>query len=237
MSANPLFKIRFSLLTVLLTTAVIALGLVVHRLGSEVGPLKRENKKLNEERGTLVIDDKDLLHAIRVPTRFAQNSGTFRVFIPEGSEYVAIVAVNDIPKTGFPIVERRTSRAMVLGQAGKHAFAILPPGEHQVSLSVEQRSNGYRYVRFATTAQGSWLNMTVQIPKGAWPEVEPTPFSVYGDRVGGTTESVVIGQPLVLLRHRVQAVSNERLNVSYTLPEPEFPLNGMMLWIEPLGNQ
>ncbi len=234
MSANSRIRIRFSLLTALLIVAIIALALSVYRLGSEIGPLRVENKKLNEERGTLVFDDAKLVHAIRVPTRFAKNSGTFRVFIPEGSEYVATVAVNDIPKTGLPIVERRTDRSMVLGQAGKNAFAILPPGEHQVSLSVEQYHNGDRYVQFATTAQGFWLDMTVQIPKGAWPQEKPTPFRVYGDGVNGTTESVVLGHTLVLMRHRVQAVSNESLNVSYTMPEPEHPLNGLMLWIEPL---
>lgn len=230
-------RLRFSLLNLLLTTAVVALSLVVYRLGSEVGPLKRDNKKLNEERGTLVIEDGTRVHAIRVPARFAGNPGTFRVFIPDGRKYVAIVTVNSIPKSGFPAVERRPLRNMILGQGGKNAFATLPAGEHQVSLSVEQRKNGARYVRFATTAQGFWLDMTVQIPKGTWPETMPETYGVYGDGVRGTTQSVEADQPLVLLRHRVQAVSHETPSVSYTLPEPEHALNGMMLWVEPLDSQ
>ncbi len=231
----PRFKFRFSLLNLLLTTALVALSFTVYRLGREVGPLKRENKRLNEERGTLVVEERTLVHAIRVPSRFAKNPGTFRVFIPDGKSYVAIVAVNAIPKSGFPEVKRRAARGMILGQAGENAFAILPPGEHQVSLSVEDRNNRARYVRFATTAQGLPLDMTVQIPKGAWPETQPETYAVYGDGVRGTTQSVAADQPLVLLRYRLEAVSPESLNVSYSTPEPAYALDGMMLWLEPLG--
>ena len=90
----PVTRIRFSLTNLLLTIAVVALTIVTYQLGSEISPLKRENRKLNEERGTLVIEDRSLVHAIRVPTRFAGNPGTFRIFIPEGKTYVAIAAVN-----------------------------------------------------------------------------------------------------------------------------------------------
>jgi len=110
-------------------------------------------------------------------------------------------------------------------QAGENAFAILPSGEHQVSLSVEQRKSGVRYVRFATTAQGFWLDMDVQVPKGAWPKTMPDTYSVYGDGVGRTSQTVAAGQPMVLLRHRLLAVSRESLNVSYTMPEPEQALD------------
>jgi hypothetical protein len=231
------FKFRFSLLNLLLTMAGVALSFAVCRLGSEVVPLKRENKRLNDERGTLVIEDRSLLHAIRVPTRFARNPGTFRVFIPDGKKYVAIVAVNAIPKSGFPVVKRQDASDMILGQAGKNAFATLPPGEHQVSLSVEERNNRARDVRFATTAQGFTLDMTVQIPKGAWPETKPETYSVYGDGVYGKTVTAAAGQSLVLMRHRIQAASSESLNVSYSMPEPDLPLDGMMLWIEPLDSK
>jgi hypothetical protein len=39
---------------------------------------------------------------------------------------------------------------------------------------------------------------------------------------------------LVLLRHRIMGTAPESIKVSYTTPDPEFPLDGMMLWVEPL---
>lgn len=229
---------RFSLLNLLLLMAIIALSFTVYRLNSEVGPLRDENKRLNNERGTLVIDDETKIHAIRVPTRFAGNNGTFRVFIPEGKKYLAIVAVNDIPKSGFPEVPNRSTvetSSMILGQSGPNAFAELPAGENQISLTIERRSNGSRYVRFATNSQGYPLDMTVQIPKGAWPEQElPLPIAIHGDRVPSIAQSFPPDKPIVLIQHRLEATSQESMNVSYVMPEPDYPLDGMMLWIEPI---
>ncbi len=219
---------RISLLNLFFIITMVALVVVVYRQASELRALKPRVKQLDEERGTLVVADPRLVHAIQVPSRFATNDGTYRVFIPKDKTYVAIVAVNDIPQTGFPDVARHDSRNMLLGQAGRNAFARLEPGEHQVSLHVQER-DGKAYVRFAIDG----LDMLVNMPPGTWPEVCPLPYAVFGsDSIGNATTTVECGQPLVLQRHRIAAAPTEF--TSFTAPNPPGPVQGMMLWIEPI---
>lgn len=231
-------RIRFSITNLVLLTTVIALAITVAMLWREVGPLRRENKRLNEERGTLVIADRTKVNAIRVPAQFAGAKGTtFRVFIPEGRKYLAIVAVNGIPKDGFPEVERRPKGRFVLGQAGKNAFAELAPGENLITVRLERQGEGPESVWFMVRSPENAmlpLDMFVQTPKDRWPKVMPDTYRNYGGGVRGTTESVKPTETLVLLRRRILAAPQEINEVSYSMPEPDRPLDGMMLWIEPI---
>ncbi len=193
-------RLRFSLLNLVFLMTCVAMAVGLWQLNTEQVPLRVENKRLNGERGTLVVEDSTKVNAMRVPTRFADNPGTFRVLIPDGEKYVAIVAVNDIPKEGLPEVEHWTDSAMVMGQVGRNAFATLAPGEHQVSLFVKRNKNGRNYATFAVGSGFGPTEFVVQSPKGEWPEVEPETYSVFGDGVQATTESIREDQVLVLLR-------------------------------------
>jgi hypothetical protein len=107
---------RFSLLTLLFLTAIAALSITVIVLWREVGPLRAENKRLHEERGTLMVDDPTRLHAIKIPSRFAgEGRESYRIFVPKDSLYWAFVAVNDIPKERLP-------RAQALSAAIQRAW-------------------------------------------------------------------------------------------------------------------
>src|SRR6186713_5182 len=103
------FRPRISILTTLLLMTILGLALVVAQLWREVGPLRAANKRLNEERGTLVMGDREKLHAIEIPARFAGECLTsFRIYVPPEQTYVAYVCVNDVPKTGVPADRRPT---------------------------------------------------------------------------------------------------------------------------------
>src|SRR4051794_1847310 len=94
---------RFSLLSALLLMTIVGLSIVVVQLWREVGPLRAETKRLNEERGTLVIGDATKLHAIKIPTRFAgKDRVSYRVHVPAGKSYFAFAQVNNVPKAGLP---------------------------------------------------------------------------------------------------------------------------------------
>lgn len=226
-------RIRFSLLNLLLLFSCVALAITSYRLGNEIRPLRVENKRLNEERGTLVFDDDTKVHAIRVPDRYANNSGTFRVFVPKGKTYVAVVAVNNIPKDGIPEVKRSPPAGMSLGQAGANAFASLPPGEHRISLVLRHPRNGCPQIIFSDTEQIGH-GISVSFPAGEWPDEEWQGYHLFGDSVGRTTETVDAGQRLVLLRDRREPSDPDSISVSYVRPNPDYPMDGMMLWIEPL---
>lgn len=70
-SRSHLHLPHFSLLTLLLVVAILSLSITVVHLWREVEPLRADNKRLNEERGTLVVDDPSRPHAIRIPERIA----------------------------------------------------------------------------------------------------------------------------------------------------------------------
>ncbi len=215
----------FSLICII---TVVALSVVVYRQGNELQVLKPQVKQLNEERGTLVIEDSRLVHAIQVPSRFATNDGTYRVFIPENESYVAMIAINDIPQTGYPLVPKSNSYNMLIGQTGKYAFARLNAGEHLVSLHLQQQ-NGKKHVRLEVDG----LDMLINLPPNTWPEVSPLPYTVFeSDSVRNKTSTVARGQPLILKRHRIAAAPEKFY--SFSTPDPPSPLQGMMLWIEPL---
>jgi hypothetical protein len=228
------FRPRISLLTALLLITIAGMALVIVQLWREVGPLRVENKRFNEERGTLVIGDRNLLHAIKIPARFAgEGRQSFRVYVPPGQLYHAFVQVNEIPKDGLPNLKKLPRHAGILGlfQGGLHAR--LGPGEHTVTVRTVHRGDRadiQLVVRFADPAIA--LDASANTPKDQWPTVVPETYSVFGGGVGAATVAADGTKPLVLLRHRIEGVAQESLQVSYEIPEPRRPLNGMMLWVE-----
>ena len=230
----PNLRPRISILTALLLTTIVGMAIVIVQLWREVGPLRADNKRLNEERGTLVIGDPTQLHAIKIPGRFAgEGRQSFRVYVPPGQTYLAFVHINDVPKAGLPEPKKLPSHAGMLGLFQGRLFARLGPGEHTVTIKTTHRgkiSDIALIVGFAD--QGFPLDASAMTPKDRWPTVVPETFKVFGDGVGQQSVAADASNPLVLLRTRIQEVSPESVNVTYTIPEPGGPLDGMLLWIE-----
>lgn len=238
---KPRLRPRISLLSLLLLTALVACGIVIAQQAHELEPLRRDNKRLNEERGTLVFKDDQKVQVIRVPDLFTddpERNQTFRVFIPEGRQYVAVVAVNGIPKEGYPEIERGLpTRMMILGQAGRNAFATLPPGENQLSIGTQKWPSGQLRIRFAarTTSTRIPLSMSVDSPTDQWPHDKWEAFSTFGDEVGGITRAFDPTERIVLKRYRVEpSYVGDRFDVSFSTHEPDGPMDGYMLWLEPV---
>jgi len=225
---------RFSLLTVMLLMTIVGMGISIRQLWREVGPLRADNKRLSEERGTLVVGDPNKLHAIEIPARFAgEDRQSFRVYVPPGQKYLAFVQVNDVPKTGIPERKKLPGHAGILGKFQDILFARLGSGDHVVTVRTVRRGGtadiqlivGFASPRIA-------LDASAMTAKDRWPTVVPETFKVFGGGVDSATVAVDGTEPLVLLRYRIQGVSRESLNVTYTTPEPDFPLDGMILWLE-----
>ena len=224
----PTLRPRISILTALLLTTIVAMTITLVQFWREVAPLRSENKRLNEERGTLVIGDPSQLHAIRIPSRFAgEGRQSFRVFVPPRQTYMAFVHVNSVPKAGLPEPKNFPDRAMILGSFQGRLFGRLGPGEHQVTIKTVHRGGTADIALIIDS-----LDASANTPKDRWPTVVPETYSVFGDGVGEHTVANDGTTPFVLLRTRIQGVSRESLNVSYTTPEPDYPLDGMMLWLE-----
>jgi hypothetical protein len=222
---------RFSLFTLLLVMTVIALSLTVVLLWREVGPLRAENKRLNEERGTLMLRDRSTLQAIRIPSRFAgEGRESYRVFVPEDSLYWVFVVVNDIPKQGYPSFERYPEHYSILGSGTSlPLFGRLEPGEHVVTIREVRRGPTKAVIQLIVDR----LDVSANTPSDRWPTVVPETYCSFGDGVEGSTTPVDDTGRLVLRRRRIMGVTEESLNVSFAMVEPDYPLDGLMAWIEP----
>lgn len=222
---------RFSLFTLLLLTSITALSITVGLLWREVKPLRVENKRLHEERGTLMIDDPTKLQAIKIPDRFAgEGRESYRIFVPKGSLYWAFVVVNDIAKEGYPQVERYPMRYSVLGSGTNLPLhGRLEPGEHVLTIRTVRRSSDQSDIQLIVDG----LDASAHTPADRWPTVVPETYAVFGGGVQQETTPADASGRLVLLRRRIMAISDESLHVSYTTPEPNFALDGVMVWIEP----
>lgn len=229
-------RVKFSLLTLLLLTAIVALATTVVILWHEVGPLRAENKRLNEERGTLVIDDPEILHAIKIPRQlFAIDAGhSYRIYVPPGQEYLAYVKVNNVPKDGYPTVKNKLHQSLIIGATGGQLGARLTTGEHVLAIRKLRSSQDRADVLLMFWPKGSKvpLDAPAHSPPDRWPSVELSPYAVFGEGVEGITTPVDSSGRLVLLRRRIQPVAESEVNVSYATVEPDRPLDGMMLWLE-----
>ncbi len=94
-------SIRFSLLTLLLATTLIALAVTVVLLYRELGPLRREVARLRNELGQLDLDDLSQVHAIQLEGE-NELEWKWRVWIPHGARYQLRVSGGPIPFEGFP---------------------------------------------------------------------------------------------------------------------------------------
>jgi hypothetical protein len=220
---------RFSLLTLLLFMVISALTLTTVLLVREVRPLRVENKRLNEERGTLMLADRSKLQAIRIPDRFAgEGRESYRVFVPADSLYWVFLIVNEVPKSGYPTLKSYPKPYSTLGGSTSPVFGRLGPGEHVLTIQ-EDRRNENR-VRIQLIVDG--LDVSANSASNRWPTVKPTSYTVHERGVKRlTTPADSLGR-LVLQRRRIEDSSGHVSNVSYTMPEPEWALDGVMMWIE-----
>lgn len=223
---------RFSLATALLLMAIVALSTTVWRLWSEVEPLRVENKRLNEERGTLVIEDRSKLQAIKIPSRFAgEGMSSYRVFVPEGTLYWAFLVVNDISKEGYPQLKRFPDRHGILGSGTNlPLFGRLEPGEHVVSIKTVPHGPKRKDVQLAV----DFLSARANTKPNEWPSVSPEASINFGDGIRSQTTTADNSNRLVLQRSRHEATASDPQIIDSIAPvEPTYPLDGVMLWIEP----
>jgi len=235
-SCLKIFRPRFSLRTLLLLTTIVALGVALWRVGSEVVPLRVEVRKLRNELGILQIDESEKIYAIRVEANDDQLH-KFRVYLPKGKQYSVNYAYSGIPIEGQPAsagsqnveageylitVRIRYRPNLDSGEPSPYASAIL-----RVTPSQGQRfSSSVSNISIGGGSGNSWI---------ANQEIDGRCGSI--KRIDRQVEISEPDQPVDLLRIRSARPINIQRGadgnvISYSHETIEEPCDGFMIWIE-----
>lgn len=194
---------RFSLLTLLLVTAIIALSVTVAMLYRELIPLREEVARLRNELGELNVEDPTKLHAIRVETD-NELEWKWRIWIPEGASYRLRGHGGPVPKEGYPTTGGTTY--------------LRESGEHVIRYRIRRDPRDGRW-------NGSLHSPTGSVGKDHQPWVEWSSRTSTSGGVGSSTRSYETDQRVEIIRHRVSQASSST-NI-------EDPAAGFMIWLEP----
>lgn len=197
-------RASFSLLTVLLVTAIVALSIVVAKLYVELKPLRAQLKQLRDEVGELSVEDESKVYAISVRTA-DDFTWKWRVWIPEGRQYLLHYTSESIPKQGYP--------------RSHGTITIVRAGEMWIEYRITRGPRSGKMTDKLSASTGSSVGSSEQ----SW--VDSRSVST-GDGVGRSTTEFEPDEVVLLNRHRVSTTVNSSSMV-------EDPSQGFMVWLEP----
>ena len=198
-------RLRFSILTLVLVTTIVGLSITVAMLYREVGPLRKEVARLRNEVGELNLQDRTMMHAIRVDTD-NELEWKWRIWLPEGAGYRLRSFGGKVPKVGYP----------------KHGgtMYLRDPGEHVVRYRIRRDPRDGQWNGSMHTRGGS-------VGKNHQPWVDWSSTSSTGSGVGTITEAFEIDQQVEIIRHRVSETAKSSTTI-------EDPAAGFLIWLEPI---
>lgn len=206
-------RARFSILTLLFITAIVALVLTVVQLYRELSPLRTEVKQLREETGQLHISNPDELHAIDVET-YSDWAWKWRIWIPAGKAYSVHYIASDIPKRReYPKATR--SFDLPTEQEGREVV---------LTARIDRRPTG----EFRLAISRGGMTSYVPVPEGAsgWLTEGPKGSSHWG--VTTSQQAAKRGEPFVLVGLR--AFMGSPTGSIPPTPEPN-TTQGVLVWM------
>ena len=182
--SKPTRRPRISLQMLLLLVTIISMGLVIWQLNAELGPLRKEVRKLRDETGQVTINDPERIHAIQMVTDYPL-AWKWRVNIPSGRKVRVAHQTHRIPKDGLP--------------ASNNGSYLIGPKEFVVTVKLDKQPDG-RW-RSGISCDGVTTYRVFADDATAWLTKGES-----GSQSKGVHRVVSVeqpGEPLVLLRRRV----------------------------------
>ncbi len=217
---------RYSLLTLLLLTAIAALAVSVWRQSFEIEPLRQEVRRLRQEVGQLTIDDENKIYAIRVATADL-DVHRYRVYLPKNRRFSLNSRIVTIPGK-LNSQSRQEWFASLRGSGGSSSiesgeFTIdsqVRPGDEtpdqwDLIHSINGRGGG------ANGAVMPWLN-----DRRVWTTAEEAQL--------GKQIELDANDGLVLFALRKGKMQETHGGYSNKWPDETKEHPGVMLWIEPV---
>jgi hypothetical protein len=222
---------RFSLLTILLLTALVACGFTIWQLWREVRPLRAEVARLRAEVGQLTIEDTDKAYAIQVHT-FDDDTWKWRIYLPPGRKYSLHTRSGNLPSP-VGITRNEWLEAVTRHGVGSSSSGTGLSGEYTLEAKLVQQDDRWLLVTRNTVREGP-----VSGHAGGTTSIYPDEW--LADRRARSTRSDVPSvnqkvfepdQPILLL-HMMKPIITETSS-GYSSRTPEGPADGFALWIAP----
>jgi hypothetical protein len=213
-------RARFSLLSLLLFTALVCLGISHFQTSRKLQETQQALAVANSELGSLTVEDQGRYAALSLPT-FGPMQWRWRLHLPQGRRYrLRWAADNNVPESGIPQVPR-SNQIELLDQ---YAKPIATGEPFILTMAVHKNNAGKWVLQAVLPTRSTAINID---PAPEWLDEEHS--NGWGSRVMGSegTESVALTEPLVLLRYRKgKEVPPGAVTIDMQ------PTDGIMVWIE-----
>ncbi len=211
-------RVRFSLLTLLLLTALLVVGMSHYVTSRRLDATQAELRKANNDLGQLTVDDASQLHAISLPT-FQHQQWRWRVQLPPGPRYRLRWLVDNVPQDGVP----QAPRANQVELLDSYAKPVVTGEPFILTLALTKDAAGKASLTCALPDRSSTIPFKDQ---PAWSDGDSgIGWSTWTAGMQGT-ESVDKTAPLMLLRYR----RGKEVPGGWTVETN--PTEGIAVWIE-----
>jgi hypothetical protein len=129
------FLLQWSLQTLFLLTAAVAVWIAYVRLHQQVSRLEQEVVSMQQMARELVIEDREQIAVVMLPQMWMDES-RWEVYLPEG-EYMMRLATRQIDEKGLALAVEETPIS-----AGRHRIELLRPDEgagREITVIVDDR--------------------------------------------------------------------------------------------------
>jgi hypothetical protein len=214
-------RVRFSLLTLLLLTALLLVSVSHFVTSRRLDATQAALRQANNDLGQLTVDDANKLHAISLPT-FQHQQWRWRVQLPSGQRYRLRWLVDNVPQEGVPQAPRVNQIQLI----DQYAKPIATGEPFILTLALTKNAEGQASLTFAVPNRSTTIPLKDQ---AAWAASDSgIGWSTWTAGMQGT-ESVVKTQPMMLLRYR----RGKEVPGGWTVEKN--PTEGIAVWIEPFA--
>ncbi len=220
-AASPRRRMRFSLLSLLMFTGLVCLGVSHFQTSRKLHRTQQALEVANSELGYLTIDDPSQYAVIALPN-FGPGpmQWRWRLFLPPGKRYQMRWALDKVPESAVPQAPRE-NHIELLDQYAKPAAK----GEPMIfTLAVSKNLAGTWQITAGLPDRGSSIYLR---DPPAWLEDHSRPG--WGTRIAGRnrTDVAPVDTPLVLLRYR----KGKQVPPNGSTVDMQ-PTDGLIVWIE-----
>lgn len=230
----PRPHLRFSLLTFLFLTTIVAMAIVLMMQWREMGPMHAELRRLRAETGQLAIDDPQKAYAIAIPM-VDDDTWRWRIYLPPGRRYALYEYSGYLPNQVLFSGRAWYDEVKAKGGGGSSS-STAQTGEFILDAHIDKDGGQWVMTTKARHQVGPQIEtggsrVSIHQPHGDW--LADNRGRIVSSSVNATKQREFGPDEPILLLHRIRPVITELPGGGYTSSTPTGPADGFALWLEP----